>query len=79
MYAWALAVIAIGLVVGVVAYSVLAVTAAVESRVLAIGFLVFFVVSLAASAGLLPVPPIDDQGKQPPQTAWILKSKGDSR
>ncbi len=60
MYAWALALIALALVAGVFACSVMAATAEIESRTLAIGFLVFFVASLAASAGLLPIPSLDE-------------------
>ena len=79
MQTWALAVVAIGLIALVLGFSVLAAVAEVESRVLVGGFLLFFAVSLAAGAGLLPVPPIEDETKPPPQTAWILNSKGDSR
>lgn len=79
MYAWALAVVAIGLVAGVLGFSVLASAAQVESRILVVGFLAFFVVSLIAGAGLVPVPSIDGGSSPPTQTASMVNFKGESR
>lgn len=76
---WAVALVSVALVAGVLGFSVLSASAAVESRVLVVGFMLFFVFSLAAAAGILPTSPIDDATKGQVQSASLMKAQGDSR
>jgi hypothetical protein len=54
------ALVSVALVASVLGLSVLSARASVESRVLVVGFLLFFAFSLAAAAGFLPASPIED-------------------
>ena len=57
---WSLAFVAVSLVALVLGLAVRSANGAVESRVLVIGFLAFFLLSLIAGAGLLPLSPRDE-------------------
>ncbi len=79
MPVWIVALISVALVAGVLGLSVHFAIAAVESRVLIVGFLLFFVLSVAAGAGFLPASPIDHEASDPAQSASLMRQKGNSR
>jgi hypothetical protein len=76
---WVVALVPVALVAGVVGFSVLSASAAVESRVLVVGFLLFFAFGLAAGAGFLPTSPIEDETMGQFHSASLTKAQGDSR
>ena len=76
---WMLALLVIAVVAGVLELAVLSTNEVVESRVLVLGFLAFFAVSLIAGAGLLPDSPSDDEPVTHLQSAYLAEAEGDSR
>ena len=76
---WMLALLTIAVVAGVLELAVLSTNEVVESRVLVLGLLAFFVLSLIAGAGLLPKSPSDDEAVPHLQSAYLAKADGDSR
>ena len=76
---WMLALFAIAVVAGVLELAVLSTNEVVESRVLVLGFLAFFVVSLIAGAGLLPESPSDDEAANHLQSDYLAKAERDPR
>ena len=76
---WMLALLAIAVVAGVLELAVLSTNEVVESRVLVLGFLAFFALSLIAGADLLPASPSDDEAVTHLQSAYLAKAEGASR
>jgi len=67
----------LAVVAGVLELAVLSTTEVVESRVLVLGFLAFFMASLIAGAGLLPESPSDDEPVTHLQSAYLAKAEGE--
>ena len=76
---WMLALVALALVGGVLALAAFSVKTAVESRVLVVGFLLFFAISLIAGAGLLPTTPAGEETATRLHSAYVLKTGGGTR
>ena len=74
MHYSAIAIVAVALVACVLGLTALCVRSVVETRVLVVGFLIFFLVSLVFGAGLVPMSPGSDATTTRSETDFASKA-----